>query len=267
MPGARGEAASARPSGAPAAASIAAAPSMPGRSSTGCAPEQSTIADSMPTRHAPPSRTSRSAPNSRSTCAAVVGLTRPKRFALGAATPGTPRPAAAPQECVRDRMRRAAQAERRLAGGGRVGHARPARDDHRQRPGPERVDEALGQRRQRLDEGRKRGALGDVDDQRMGRRPALQRKHPRHGRVVVGARAQAVNGLGRRRRPARRPRAPSAACSTAAASRPSRITAPARRRCRAARRRARALASASPAVAAVKVACPILRPRRASALP
>ena len=64
--------------------------STPGRSSAGRAPEQSTIADSMPSRAAPPSSTSSSAPNSSTTCAAVVGLIRPNRFALGAATPGTP---------------------------------------------------------------------------------------------------------------------------------------------------------------------------------
>ena len=53
----------------------------------------------MPTGQAPPSRMSRSASdsaaNSSATWAAVVGLTRPKRLALGAATPLTPIAAAA----------------------------------------------------------------------------------------------------------------------------------------------------------------------------
>ena len=61
----------------------------PGRSSTGVPRVQSMMVDSMPSSHAPPSRTMRSAPNSPSTWAAVVGLTRPNRFALGAAMPHT----------------------------------------------------------------------------------------------------------------------------------------------------------------------------------
>ena len=43
----------------------------------------------MPTPQGPPSSTSRSSPSSSCTCWAVVGLTRPKRLALGAATPQT----------------------------------------------------------------------------------------------------------------------------------------------------------------------------------
>ncbi len=70
--------------------------SVPGRSSTGRPREQSTIADSMPTAHGPPSSTSTSPPgNSSSTWRASVGLMRPKRLALGAATPATPSAAAA----------------------------------------------------------------------------------------------------------------------------------------------------------------------------
>ena len=63
----------------------------------------------MPTAQAPPSSTSTSA-NSSATCAAVVGLTRPKRLALGAASPCTPR---------------AAQAASRLCATGCAGQRRP----------------------------------------------------------------------------------------------------------------------------------------------
>ncbi len=79
----------------PATRSMSAWPSCPGRSSTGAPREQSTMVDSMPTSQAPPSSTSSASPNSAATCAAVVGLTRPKRLALGAASPCTPRAAQA----------------------------------------------------------------------------------------------------------------------------------------------------------------------------
>ena len=63
------------------------------------------MVDSMPTGQAPPSRisscSSSRSENSSATCAAVVGLTRPKRLALGAATPITPcRPAAFSSACA-----------------------------------------------------------------------------------------------------------------------------------------------------------------------
>ena len=61
----------------------------PGRSSTGTPRVQSTMVDSMPTPQGPPSSTSRASPSSSCTCKAVVGLTRPKRLALGAARPHT----------------------------------------------------------------------------------------------------------------------------------------------------------------------------------
>jgi hypothetical protein len=47
----------------------------------------STIVDSMPIEHGPPSSTrSTESPKSLMTCSALVGLTRPKRFADGATT-------------------------------------------------------------------------------------------------------------------------------------------------------------------------------------
>ena len=73
----------------PHACSICRLVMLPGRSSTGAPRVQSTMVDSMPSWQGPPSRINKSAPNSSSTCAAVVGLTRPKRLALGAAMPQT----------------------------------------------------------------------------------------------------------------------------------------------------------------------------------
>ena len=68
---------------------------------------QSTIVDSTPTAHGPPSSTTAtSSPRSARTAPAVVGLTRPKRFADGAASP----PPNASSSATRDRM---------------VGHAQP----------------------------------------------------------------------------------------------------------------------------------------------
>ena len=61
----------------------------PGRSRTGCLSERmrerSRIVDSIPTSHGPPSRISKSAPNSSRTCCAVVGEIWPNLLAEGAA--------------------------------------------------------------------------------------------------------------------------------------------------------------------------------------
>ena len=69
-------------------------------------------------------------------------------------------------------MRRAAQADRRLAGGGGVGDC-PARRATMtvSGPGQKASMQALRDRRHRRGEGLGAGAIGDVDDQRM-RRPA-----------------------------------------------------------------------------------------------
>ena len=62
----------------------------PGRSTRTGVLRTSTTVDSRPTSHAPPSMIIGTRPSmSASTCAAVVGLGLPERFALGAAT-GTP---------------------------------------------------------------------------------------------------------------------------------------------------------------------------------
>ena len=114
---------------------------------------------------------------------------------------------------MRDRMRRAAQADRVLAGGGGVGRARHAADDHRHRPGPERLDEALGERRDHA-EALGAGTVGDVDDQRMAGRPALasrrssrpprRRRRARRGRRR--SRSERRPARPRRGAPRRRPR-------------------------------------------------------------
>ena len=96
-------------------------------------------------------------------------------------------------------MGRAAQADGPLTRGGRVGNAGPARDDHRQRPGPESLDETRRDRRDRCREALGADAVGDVDDQRMPARPPLQRKDLGDRLVAVGARAEPVDGLGRKR--------------------------------------------------------------------
>ena len=58
----------------------------PGRKSVGTSPARSSTVDSTPTPHGPPSRMSGMRPSiSSKTCAAVVGLGLPLRFALGAA--------------------------------------------------------------------------------------------------------------------------------------------------------------------------------------
>ena len=83
---------------APSTASICAALTWPGRSSTGPAPwssrDRSRMVDSMPTSDAPPSSTgmpaATSSGNSARTCSASVGETCPNLLADGAATPPCP---------------------------------------------------------------------------------------------------------------------------------------------------------------------------------
>jgi len=145
----------------------------------------STMVDSMPTSAAPPSRTqSTVAPNSQRTCSAVVADTRPKRFAEGAATPAP---------------KRASKARARGWDGDEVDHARRALQDERQRPRPEPAREFVCLFR---DFARPRGelrGLGDMNDQGMIVRAALDREHfpDRYG--IGGVRAEAVDGLGRKR--------------------------------------------------------------------
>ena len=178
--------------------------STPGRSSTGRGPLQSTMLDSMPMRQAPPSSTSRSSPNSSTTCCAMVGLTRPKRLALGAATPATP--------CA---LRRDAAAHARPDAPGSaapsvawppaaaVAPCRLARGTITvSGPGQNASIRRAATGGMRGGERHRGGAIGHVHDQRMVARPALGGEDLRDRRIVVGACA-------RGRRPSRSAKATS----------------------------------------------------------
>ena len=110
-----------------------------------------------------------------------------------------------------------------------------------------------------------------MHDQRMVGGPALGGEDLRHRGVVVGARAEAVDGLGRKRDQLAARRSIAPPVDTRAASLPARIgiassgrgSKPSSASSLAARSRARC----SPTSRAVTVRCPILRPRRAERLP
>jgi hypothetical protein len=144
----------------PQAASICARVITPGRSSTGAPRLQSTMVDSMPTSQAPPSITSRPSPNSsphvlrggRADAAEAVGA--------GARQAGTPCSAQASSSACATGARGSAgrwcparRPPRR--------HAGLARDDQRERAGPEGLHQFLREGRQRLREARQR--LGALD--------------------------------------------------------------------------------------------------------
>ena len=156
---------------------------------------QSTMVDSTPTAHGPPSSTrSTSSPRSARTWSAVVGLTRPKRLADGAAMPppsarsscsasgwsGTRSPTVSWPPVTRRRRRRA-----------------PACEQHGERTGPARVGQQAGGGRHRDGPRLERSAAGEVHDQRMAGRAALDLGDPAHrrGRSTASA-AEPVDGLG-----------------------------------------------------------------------
>ena len=88
MPGARRGPVSSPRTGPSTMASSASSGMPPGRNTEGGSTVRSTMVDSTPIVHGPPSRTrSTSSPRSARTCSAVVGLTWPKRLAEGAAMP------------------------------------------------------------------------------------------------------------------------------------------------------------------------------------
>ena len=151
----------------------------------------------MPSSQAPPSSTISAGPNSSLTCAAVVGLTCPKRFALGAARPAMPCLRAARKQRARHRMARAAQRQRRQARRRRAGAAWRAPHDHRHRPGPEGSDQALGGVAELGGERQRLVAAEHVHDQRVVGGPALGGEDLRDRGVIVGTRGQAVHGFGR----------------------------------------------------------------------
>ena len=164
----------------------------PGRSTEGGETVRSTIVDSTPTVHGPPSRTrSTSSPRSSRTCCAVVGLTWPKRFADGAAMPPPERVEYGQGQRVRGRAERWCRARRSrwdrrpCAGAARLSRAPASRrwPATRRRLAPWRPsEEGLGGR--------------DVDDERMVWRPALDGVGAPHGVRVRGVGAQSVHGLG-----------------------------------------------------------------------
>ena len=138
-------------------------------------------------------------PNSSRTCCAEVGLTRPKRFALGAATPGTP------MRSARQRARRArpdgpGSASRWCPG--RRPQPRPRRAGactiSGQRPGPESVHQASAPRRDRRARQvrrRRRPRTCTISGWSLGRPFAA--KMPATAASLVGIGAEAVDGLGR----------------------------------------------------------------------
>jgi hypothetical protein len=158
---------------------------------------QSMIVDSMPASQGPPSSTQQPAPNSSTTWLAAVGLMRPKRFALGPATPCTPQlGAGGSRACATgcEGMRRpmlhwppAAAAATpgwrgtiRVSGPGQ--NAWPGSCTHR----PRHVAEDAA------------AATRDMHDQRVVRRAALGGEDRATAAVVIGARAQTVHRLGRK---------------------------------------------------------------------
>ena len=148
--------------------------------------------------------------------AAVVGLTRPKRLALGAATPATPvrrrRPRSSACATGCDGQRRPMVSCPPAAA---ARHAGLARHDQRQRPGPEGLHQLLRERRQRLREARQRlapVASGHVHDQRMVAGPALGGEDAGHGARRCRRRRPGRRPSRSGRRPARRRRSARAAC-------------------------------------------------------
>ena len=169
----------------------------PGRSTTGAPRLRSTMVDSRPTRHGPPSRISGTAsPNSARTCAAVVGLMWPKRLADGAAMP-LPNARSRASASGWSGTRRATVSCPPVTALGTRG---AARQDQRQRAGPEGRGERPRGRPARRPPSRRAARLGrQVDDQRVLGRPALEGKDARHGGRVQRIGAQAVDGLGGQR--------------------------------------------------------------------
>ena len=101
------------------------------------------------------------------------------------------------QQRVRHRVRRAAQADGGVATRRRLGHAGAARQNQRQRTGPEGVDQLLREGRHAGGELGHLRRAGHVHDQRVVGRAALGGKDAAHRRVAAGVGGQTVHGLGR----------------------------------------------------------------------
>jgi hypothetical protein len=239
--------------------------STPGRSSTGSPLVQSTMLDSIPTSQGPPSEHHHGVAELGGDVLGGGRLMRPKRLALGAATPATRPPAARLQAA---RVPTGCDGQRRPIVGcppPRGADAGRARHDDRERPGPERGHQAHGHGRNLRGEGARAVGVGHVHDERMVGGDGLGREDLRHRGVVVGTRAQAVHGLGGKRDQLAGGERGGCASDDGGigsveqhgqkAGRPSSAAA------------LEAVARASAKVAAVTVRWPILRPRRALVLP
>ena len=95
-------------------------------------------------------------------------------------------------------MRRAAQANRRLPAGRGSGNVFAARQDHRQRPGPERLHQTLGKWRHAGGVVDYPCRIGHMHDQRMVGGPALGRKNPGYCFIAGRIGAQAIDGFSRK---------------------------------------------------------------------
>ena len=153
-------------------------------------------ADPRRRRRRAPAATS---PNSSTTCAAVVGLTRPNRFALGAAMPGTPASAASASSawatgCAGQRRPIVAcPPAAASADAGRGARRSPsAARARRRRSGARRPAACAAAKRSAP----ARSATWTISGCPVGR--PLSGEDLGDRRVVVGARAEAVDGLGRK---------------------------------------------------------------------
>ena len=128
---------------------------------------------------------------------------RPKRLADGAAMP----PPNAAQKRARDRVRRHAQPDAVLAAGDGIVHVRRARQDQRQRPGPESRRRAATRPRgtARAHCAESRGSCTMHDDRMVGG-PSFRRENARDG-VGVGSRRRRVRRRFRSEMPRARRRA------------------------------------------------------------
>ncbi len=153
-----------------------------------------------------------------------VGLMRPKRLALGAATPATPSSRAARSRAWATGC--AGQRRPMLSCPPAAAAATPgARGTITvSGPGQKASIRRCATGGTAAAKARALGSIGHVHDQRVVGRPALGGEDACHRRVVVGARAEAVDGLGREGHELAGGQARSAA--TAAAIVPSRIASP-----------------------------------------
>ncbi len=126
------------------------------------------------------------------TCAAVVGLGRENRFALGAAI-GMPDISISARATRCDGTRTATLGRPAVT---RSGHLSFLLQDQRQRARPERQREFPRAGRHAGRQLADLADVGDMHDQRIGGRPLLRVEDLLHGREIERMRAKAVHGLG-----------------------------------------------------------------------